>query len=64
MGETGGGGGMAKDRDLLRSRGPHGSPGDPKRRPETREDALLAMRDRKCMAESPIFALAERPEPR
>jgi hypothetical protein len=26
-------------------RGPHGSPGDAKHRPETREAALLTMRD-------------------
>jgi hypothetical protein len=74
MGEAGGGGGMAKDTDLiLRShgaasrrmgRGPHGSPGDAKHRPAARKDTVLTMWDRERMAESPIFTLAERPEPR
>ena len=65
MGEAGGGGGMAADTDLiLRSsgtasqrmgRGPHGF--------ESREGALLTVGDERA-SESPIFALAERPEPR
>jgi hypothetical protein len=58
FGRTTGGGGGARAVDLIprsgplaasrrmrrRLRWPHGSPGDAKHRPETREDALLTMR--------------------